>query len=150
MPIKATVSRYIDKNYISDDFVKIEMHKKISAVESISEIQDLLDEFKDRFGKYDLELEIYIYERLFEKLAARIGADKMLEKKNNITLILSEEASNKIAGDKLFRSGMRVSRFIRFAYKNNRLQIILDTVGLDRHWLYTMVGFLEQLTVESL
>ena len=32
MPIKATVSRYIDKNYISDDFVKIEMHKKISAV----------------------------------------------------------------------------------------------------------------------
>ena len=150
MPIKATVSRYIDKNYISDDFVKIEMHKKISAVESISEIQDLLDEFKDRFGKYDLELEIYIYERLFEKLAARIGADKMLEKKNNITLILSEEASNKIAGDKLFRSGMRVSRFIRFAYKNNRLQIILDTVRLDRHWLYTMVGFLEQLTVESL
>ena len=79
-----------------------------------------------------------------------MGVDKMLEKKNNITLILSEEASNKIAGDKLFRSGMKVSRFIRFAYKNNRLQIILDTVGLDRHWLYTMVGFLEQLTVELL
>lgn len=148
--VKATVSRYIDEEYISDDFVKIEMHKKISDVENVDDIKELLEEFKDRFGKYDSELEIYIYERLFEKLATKLGVEKMFEKKTNITLILSEETGGKLAGDKLFKSGIEISRFIRFSYKNNRIQIILDTVGLDRHWLYTMVEFLDRIAKESI
>jgi len=93
-------------------------------------------------------LEIFVYERLFEKLTKKIGVEKMFEKRTNITLILTEAAGNKLAGDKLFRFGMQISRFIRFAYKNNRIHIILDTVGLDKHWLYTMVEFLDHISKE--
>ncbi len=143
--VKATVSRYIDTEYIEDDFVKIEMHNKINTVESISDIKYLLEEFTDRFGRYDEELEIYAYERLFEKLSARIGTEKLLENKTNTTLVLSEAATMKVAGDQLFNTGMQISPFIRFAYRKGRIQIILDTVGLERHWLYTMVEFLEKV-----
>ncbi len=144
--VKATVSRYIDEKYIEDDFVKIEMHNKINAIEKITDIEDLLHEFKDRFGEYEQELEIYMYERLFEKLSAKIKSERLIESKTNVTLSLSESASKTIAGDKLFSSGIEISKFIRFAYRNRHIQIILDTVGLERHWLYTMVEFLEKIT----
>ncbi|MFA5066595.1 MAG: transcription-repair coupling factor [Candidatus Izemoplasmatales bacterium] len=148
-PVKATVSRYIDETYIEDDFVKIEMHKKIDRIQTTAEINELLNEFKDRFGRYEPELEIYMMERLFEKLSEKIQAEKIMERKTNVTLILSEEITQRIAGDQLFSTGIQLSKFIRFALKNNKIHIILDTIGLDRHWLFTMVPFLEALTREK-
>jgi len=143
--VRAKVSKYIDETYIDDDFVKLEMHKKINNVHSTREISDLLEEFSDRFGRFEIDLEIYMYEKLFEYLSAQIDVEKMVESKTNITLILSEAGTGKIAGDKLFSTGMRISKFLRFAYKQERINIILDTIKLDKHWLYTMCEFLEMI-----
>ncbi len=141
--VRATVSKYIDEAYIEDDFVKLEMHTKISKIHSTNDIRTLLDEFLDRFGSYHPNLEIYMYEKLFEHLATKIDVEKIVESKTNISLIVSEEGTNKLAGDMLFTTGMTVSKYLRFAYKQNKINIILDTVHLDRHWLYTMCDFLE-------
>ena len=143
--VKAHVSRFIDNKYIEDDYVKIEMHKKIKTIESIEEAYDLLGELNDRFGKYDPQLEIYVYEKLFEFLTKVISVEKIQENKTNITLILSPEGTKMMAGDDLFKSGINISKYIRFAYKRERIHIILDTIKLDRHWLYTMVEFLQEI-----
>jgi len=143
--VKAHVSKFIDEKYIEDDYVKIEMHKRINEVKSIDETYALLDELRDRFGTYDIQLEIYIYEKLFEYLSKEIGVEKIVESKTNITLILSIEATKDIAGDKMFRSGIEISSYIRFAYKKDRINIILDTIKLDKHWLFTMVDFLHKI-----
>ncbi len=141
--VRAKVSKYIDEQYVNDDFVKLEMHTKITNVKSVQEIRSLLDEFIDRFGRYDANLEIYMYEKLFEHLSAKLDIEKINESKTNITLIISEEGTKKLAGDKLFSTGMKISKFLRFTYKENKIHIILDTIQLDKHWLYTMCEFLE-------
>jgi len=143
--VKAKVSKYIEESYIEDDFVKIEMHKKIQNIRRIQDIYNLLDEFSDRFGQFNDELEIYMYEKLFEVNTTLLDVVKIQETKTNITLTISEEGSKTIAGDELFVSGLKISDFLRFSYKNNKIQIILDTVGLEKHWLYTMVEFLESI-----
>jgi transcription-repair coupling factor (superfamily II helicase) len=143
--VKAKVSKYIEENYIEDDFVKIEMHKKIQNIQKIQDIYDLLDEFRDRFGKVNPELEIYMYEKLFEVNTVLLEVEKITETKTNISLTISEEGSKKMAGDELFSSGMKVSDYLRFSYKDNKIHIILDTVGLEKHWLFTMVEFLESI-----
>jgi len=143
--VKAQVSKFIDETYIEDDYVKIEMHKRIKKVKSLEETYGLLDELRDRFGTYDVQLEIYIYEKLFEYLTEELKVEKIVENKTNVTLILSIEGSKDVAGDRLFQSGLEISRYIRFAYKHERIHIILDTIKLDRHWLYTMVDFLQQV-----
>jgi len=143
--VKAQVSRFIDQKYIEDDYVKIEMHKRIKEVESIEETYELLNELKDRFGNYDVQLEIYIYEKLFEYLTKELLVEKIIENKTNVTLILSMEGSRRIAGDALFQSGLEISRYIRFAYKKEKINIILDTLKLEKHWLYTMVDFLQNV-----
>ncbi len=143
--IKANVSKYIDKTYVEDDFVKLEMHGKISKVESFAMLEDLLDEFSDRFGSYKQELELYLYERLFEHYSTKFEAERFVETKTNVTLIISEAGTKRLAGDQLFRFGQEVSRFLRFTYKDNKIHIILDTIRLEKHWLYTMVDFLEKV-----
>jgi transcription-repair coupling factor (superfamily II helicase) len=143
--VKAHVSRFIDNKYIEDDYVKIEIHKKIKDIESVDEAMDLLNELTDRFGKYDRELEIYIYEKLFEFLTAQLKVEKIKESKTNITLILSLEGTKEMSGDNLFKTGLEISKYIRFAFKQDRIHIILDTIKLDRHWLYTMVDFLQSV-----
>lgn len=141
--VKARVSKYIDNQYINDDFVKLEMHTKINNVKNHREITSLLEEFVDRFGRYDTDLEIYMYEKLFEHLSSKLDIEKIAESKTNITLIISDEGTKKLAGDKLFSTGMKISKYLRFTFKENKINIILDTIQLDKHWLYTMCEFLE-------
>lgn len=143
--VKAHVSKFIDQKYIEDDYVKMEMHKRIKEVKTLEETYELLYELNDRFGQYDAQLEIYIYEKLFEYLTQQLQVEKIIENKTNITLVLSIDGTKAMAGDKMFKSGLEMSKYIRFAYKRERIHIILDTIHLDKHWLYTMVDFLQKL-----
>ncbi|MFP4478615.1 MAG: transcription-repair coupling factor [Candidatus Izemoplasmatales bacterium] len=143
--VKAKVSKFIDKDYIEDDYIKIEMHKKIKSVKSVEDIKNLLDEIEDRFGHYSIELEIYIYEQLFEYLTKKLDIEKIKDNKTNKTLIVSKKTTQKMAGDKIFQKGIEVSEHIRFGYKNEQIQIILDTINLEKHWLFTMVDFLDKI-----
>jgi len=143
--VKAKVSKFIDKEYIEDDYIKIEMHKKIKNVKSLNDVFDLLLEIKDRFGHHSIDLEIYIYEQLFEYLTKKLDIEKIKETKTQRILIVSKEGTQKMAGDQIFRSGLDVSKDIRFAYKNEQIQIILDTINLRKHWLFTMVEFLDKI-----
>ncbi|MGD9909507.1 MAG: transcription-repair coupling factor [Candidatus Izemoplasmatales bacterium] len=141
--VKARVSKYIDQVYIEDDFIKIEMHKKIQAITNMEDVQDLLDELKDRFGKVDEELHIYMVERLFEVQTKFIDIEKIHETKTNITFIVSVEGSKFLAGDTLFASGYKISPYIRFSYKEEKIHITIDTIELKKHWLFTATEFFD-------
>jgi transcription-repair coupling factor (superfamily II helicase) len=142
-PLKLRVNKYIDSNYIKNDYVKMEMHRKISKITSKEDINILREEFKDRFGIPPKEIDLYMHEKLFEYLAQEKGLEKIRELKNNITFRLSKEASKNINGEYLFMKANDISRFIRFEYKNEQLNIILDTVKLNKHYVYVIVDLLE-------
>lgn len=143
--IKANVSRFIEKDYIEDDYIKIEMHKKINSVKSISDVKEILSEIIDRFGEYNVELEIYIYEKLFEYLARELDVEKIKENKARVILIISEGKTNSLAAANIFKSSLNVSKDFRFSIEKNQFHIILDTINLTQHWLYSMVDFMEKL-----
>jgi len=143
--VKVGVSKYIDNNYISSDDIKIAIHKKIAKIKSSEEITSLIEELTDRFGKPSKELELYMYEKLFEYLAKEKGIEKLRETKNNVFFMFTEEASANINGETLFMKANDVSKYIRFTYKNKKIQIIIDTVKLPKHYLYPITQLLEML-----
>ena len=61
---KAYANRFISSDYINNEDVKIEIHKRIAKIERLNELHDLQTELLDRFGKYDSELDIYMHEML--------------------------------------------------------------------------------------
>lgn len=144
-PIKLQVNKYIDSNYIKNDYIKIEMHRKIANITSKEDIRVLTDEFQDRFGIPPKEINLYMHEKLFEYLAQQKGLIKVRELKNNITFQLSKEASKNINGEYLFEKAYEISKFVRFEYKQEQLNIIVDTIKLQRHYILVIVDILEIL-----
>lgn len=143
--IKVQVDKYIDDNYIKNDFIKIEIHRKIVNIQSKDDINLLIEELKDRFGIPSKEVILYMYEKLFEHLANEKGIEKIRETKNNVSFILSKEHSKNINGEYLFMKANDISKFIRFTYRLEKLNIIIDTIKLDKHYLYYIVELLENM-----
>ncbi|MEC9484682.1 MAG: transcription-repair coupling factor [Candidatus Izemoplasma sp.] len=141
--IRLQVDKYIDTNYIQNDYVKIEMHKKIAKITAIDDIEQLKEEFTDRFGAPNEDIILYMYEKLFEHLASKVGIEKVRETKTNITFTLSTEKSKDINGEYLFNRANEISPYIRFSYRLDKLNIIIDTVKLNTHYLYTIVALLQ-------
>ena len=144
-PIKIRVNKYIDTNYINNDFVKVEMHRKIALIRSKENINELIDEFKDRFGAPNKDIILYMYEKLFEHLSIEKGIVKLRELKNSVTFVMDEEHSKHINGEYIFLKASKISKFIRFEYKQEKLNIIVETIKLDKHYLYYIVDLLDAL-----
>ncbi len=52
--IKLSVNAYINSDYISEDRVRLELYRRLSKCESVSEVLDIEEEMTDRFGKIDV------------------------------------------------------------------------------------------------
>jgi len=135
--------RHIDPNYVSQDSVRIEIHKRIAELNHIKDIEDLKIELVDRFGALDAELLLYMYEKLFKKLSSKIGVQKTIVESHQVTLVLSMEASQKTDGKKLFEKAEAFSSQIRLGYMKGHIHIILITKFEKQHWLYLFGLFLE-------
>lgn len=51
--IKLTVSAFISDEVVSEDRLRLELYRRLSHCEEVSEVYDILEEVEDRFGKAD-------------------------------------------------------------------------------------------------
>ncbi len=136
-------ARHVDPNYVNQDSARIEIHKRIAELNLVSDVEDLKDELVDRYGALDIDLLLYMYEKLFKKLSAKIYVQKTMVSTNQTTLVLSREANEKIDGKKLFeRAGIFKPR-ITLDYVKGHIHITMTTKGQTQHWLYLFDKFLE-------
>ncbi len=139
------VSTHINDNYVFDDELKIQIHKKINEIDSYEKMEEVKTELEDRFGRVDEELVIYMYEEWFEKLAAKVHIEQVKQTKNSIELIFGSDFVKKIKVDELFISTYEITNMFRFYSKNDKLSIILDIIKLDKHPIYYLVKLLNKI-----
>ncbi len=139
------VSTHISDNYIDDDRLKIEIHKKINEIDSYEKLEEIKSELQDRFGRIDDTIEIYMYEEWFEKIAKDLGIDKVMETRNSLEITFNKESSAKIDGEKLFMDAFKITPMFRFKMKNEKLIIILDTIKLEKHCIYYLIDLLTKI-----
>lgn len=139
------VDTHIGDDYIKDDDLKIEIHKKINEVNSPDKFNEVKSELEDRFGKVSHELEIYMYEEWFEKLASKLEIKKVKQTKTMVDLELSEEVSKKVNGEELFMLSYEICKRFKLSYKENKIHIILEIVNLEKHFLLYLIELLTKL-----
>ena len=139
------VDTHIDDSYIKDDDLKIGIHKKINEVNSMDKLNEVKAELEDRFGKISYELEVYMYEEWFEKLANKLEIKKVKQTKTMVDLELSEEISKKIQGEELFMMSYEVSPHFKLSFRDNKIHIILELINLDKHFLLYIIELLSKL-----
>ena len=136
------VETAIDDKYTNDVDIKLEIHKKINQINSLDSLNEIKFELEDRFGKLSENMLIYMYEELFESLAKKIDIKKVEQTPNFVKLIFNDEYTKKIKVEDLFVDVNKISRNFRFSMMGNCLVIILDTVYLDKHFVYYLVDLL--------
>ena len=139
------VDTTIEDKYVKDEEVKIEIHKLINTIDSKQKLNEVRQEIEDRFGKIDEKLEIYMHEEWLEKLMAKQNIKNVRQTKNFIEIPLDRNEANKINGEELFYELTKKGNMFRFTSRDNNLNIILDTVRLEKHYVYYLIELMQLL-----
>ena len=141
------VETTIDDKYAKEEELKIEIHKKINSISTIEDLKSVEKELADRFGPLDDSIIIYMHEELFEKQYKRLNIKTINQTKNFVELILSKELTKRLDGENFFLEMLSLSRKIRFSMKSDELKITLDTVNLDKHFIYYLLEILKIIEI---
>ncbi len=139
------VSTHISDHYVSEDDLKIEIHKKINSIDSFESFELTKSELEDRFGKLDEDIIIYMYEELFEKLAKDVSLSKVHQNKNSIELVFGKDAVSTFDTEQIFMDAFQISTMFRFISRGSNLIIVLDLIKLDKHPIYYLVPLLDKI-----
>ena len=139
------VATHIDDNYVSEDQLKIEIHRKINEIDSKEKFDSIKNELEDRFGRLDEDLIIYMYEEWFEKLAKKLKICNVRQSKNSIELVFPGEVVSKFNTEEVFMDAFYVSNMFRFVSRGTNLIIVLDIIKLEKHPVYYLVKLLDKI-----
>ena len=117
----------------------------INTINDRTDFQNVKAELEDRFGKIDEELEIYMLKKCVEGFLDRLGVKKLLQLQNKVTVVLPEEVSNKIDGEKLFLQSYSICPKFEISYKNKEISITLVTSLLKKNYIYYLFELLNAI-----
>ncbi len=139
------VSNNISDDYVEEEDLKIEIHKKISEIDSIDKLISLKAELEDRFGKLNERIIIYMYEQLFEKKAKELNITNIKQTKESVIITLPKEYNDTLDGDKLFVDVLSLNRNFRFSMKLGMITIELPINMLEKHYIYYLNDLLDTI-----
>lgn len=128
---KPLTNRTINQNYISNDDIRIEIHKRIDLLNNINDMNSLIDELTDRFGSVDSELRSYMLEKIMKNLFKEIGIYHIDVKLDYINLVFTKEASKNQDGNNMFQVAYKMGG-IKLSYKDSEINITFDIRNLTK------------------
>lgn len=143
IPDQVFASRHIPTEYINNDPVRIEIHKKIAQLDSLAELESLKLELIDRFGEIDIDVLTYMYEKLYKKLGSRIGIEKTIRSTDAIKMIISLDASIKIDPNILLKAASESKTRVSLGDVRGHIEITMIIRNHTEHWLYLASELLE-------
>ncbi len=142
------VETHISDAYVSDEDIKIEIHKKINEIDGYAKLVEIKKELEDRFGKVNEKLEIYMYEEWFEKLASRLQIETVRQSEREIEVELPKDVSARIDGENFFIKAYSICPRFRLKYFHEQVIIALTLLNLKEHFLYYIVPLMEEVLNE--
>lgn len=136
------ISKHVSKDYVSDDAIRIEIHKQISRINSLESKNELIASFTDRFGKLSDVILTYIEEKYMEYLFKKFKIKSILENKYMVSVIIPDEALKIYSPKDIFLASTKVSKDFNFEYKNNQLIVRLNKNVDSKDWIYKFTKLL--------
>lgn len=120
------IDAYIPDAYIPDGFQKIQMYKRIKAMERESDYFEIIEELQDRFGDLPVETERLMRIARMKVWALEAGVMSIKEKQGVLTIKLSEQGTATIDGAKIVSESMEFGRAIGFGMDGSSLMLTID------------------------
>lgn len=127
--ISIPINAYIPDDYIRDGFQKIQMYKRVKAIDSEEDYTELVDEMIDRFGDLPLEADNLLRIARVKVWGRMAGVESIKKQKTQIEIRLSEEGTAQTDGSKLVAESMKFGRAVGFSMDGTQLMLTID----ERH-----------------
>lgn len=147
--ISLPVDAYLPDTYIPDSFQKIQMYKRIKALDSIQAYDDLIDEMIDRFGEFPYEVDLLLrIARL--RVWSKQANIQSIKKRRSITEVqLTEEGTSRLDGEKFVRSLSTYGRAVGFSMKGAAFVVTIDDEKIGKQTDFDVLEEIVQLLVAS-
>lgn len=139
------VSKFVDDSYVSDDELKIMIHKEIGKIENKKDKDKIISIFTDRFGELSNELLLYIESIYLNALLLKYDIDSIVETKLFATVIFTKEKTKQLNMEKVFMVAYNISNDFHFEYRQDQLLLKLSKEVQSKDWIYTFTSFFENL-----
>lgn len=125
--ISLDVNAYLPDIYIRDGFQKIQMYKRVKAIENEEDFNELFDEMVDRFGDLPLEAELLLRIGKIKAWGRKAGIESIKKQRSAVIEIrLSPEGTAKTDGAKLVEETMALGRAVGFTMENGQLIVTIN------------------------
>lgn len=124
--ISYPINAFIPDAYITDGFQKIQMYKRVKAITSEADYNELFDEMIDRFGDLPLEAELLLRIARIKVWANEAKVTQIKKVQTKTTITISEEGTAKLNGSKLMAESMKYGRAVGFTMEGNQLILSVD------------------------
>ena len=126
---------YIPEEYVSDLNTRLSLYQSLVKLEKVEQVEDLAQEFSDRFGSLPLEVKNLLYAVKIKALAAKAGIESISTEDGQI--ILRRFQGLQFDRQKLepVRDGIRLSL----------TQLRLNPKRLGKEWRGVLEGILESM-----
>lgn len=144
--IDLEVDAYIPDLYISDGHQKIEMYKRFRGVTSVEDLRELEEEMLDRFGEYPDQVSYLLQIAEIKAYSLATGVESIKQDKKEVTILLSEEGSMNIDGQKVIAIINPFGRMAGLGMEGKKLKLVLYTKGIDQaKWMNAIVTIVQGL-----
>ncbi|MCM3667102.1 transcription-repair coupling factor [Mesobacillus subterraneus] len=134
--IDLELDAYIPDTYISDGHQKIEMYKRFRGIDTLKDIEELKEEITDRYGDYPEEVNTLFKVAELKVYAITAGVETIKQIKQDVTILLSEEGSSRIDGQKVFKISSQYRSAVGLGMDGKKLKMVIHTKGLKNdRWL---------------
>nr|WP_238473858.1 transcription-repair coupling factor [Paenisporosarcina cavernae] len=148
--IQLPIDAYFADDFISDGFQKIQMYKRVKAIDSETGYFDLVDELTDRFGDLPVEAERLLRIARMKVWANKAGVESIKQSRHLITIQLSPEGTRTIDGGKLVEQSMEFGRAVGFQMTNQQtLAVTIDTKQTKKITPFDVVEKMVELLPQS-
>jgi len=140
------VSNHVSNNYVSDDDIKIYIHKKIAQIKTKTDKENIILELTDRFGRLSEEIKLYIDKKYMDSLLTQMGVETLREKDAQIEIVFSQDASNRIDASKLVAKGIKEANAF-FEYRNKKIIMEIPKTPKEKIWIKKLINVLESFCI---
>ncbi|MED3662435.1 transcription-repair coupling factor [Ureibacillus terrenus] len=120
------VDAYIPDKYIPDGYQKIQMYKRIKAMENPEDYHEIVEELHDRFGDMPPETERLLRIARIKAWAGKSGIVSIKEKQKIISIVFSEEGTRNLDGSVVVSETMKFEKAVGFSMDGPILTITID------------------------
>ena len=143
------VSKHVDDSYVSDDDIKIYIHKTIDSINSKARRDEVVDILTDRFGKLNEEILLYINKKYFDHLCESCKVEEVSENDFKAKIIFSKEFSEHINGKTMMKICYELGEDFSLEYKNKRFILSIIKMVKGKMWIYNAIEYLENISQQK-